>query len=137
MARARQAKLHVLRHVLDHGFLAHARQHRRHRKSLLTFVGPELMAVRLKQWRVYLTDVRPTGIGSQRLGGMFSANGMMAGYPKVYNIEMDPGEDLDVGGLFRWAAGPALKVVTEYEKSLKGHPNPPPPNVTNFGRGAP
>ena len=46
--------------------------------------------------------------------GFFSASAHMAGYPKVYNIEMDPHEDLVVGGLFSWVSEPALKVVDEY-----------------------
>jgi len=108
-----------------------------HRDSLLSFIGPELVAVRVKQWRVYLTDMHATGEGMQRLAGSFSANGMMGGYPKVYNIEMDPHEELNVAGLFPWTMGPALEVVRAYERGLKEHPNPPAPNVTNFGRGAP
>jgi arylsulfatase A-like enzyme len=77
-----------------------------HRESLLSFIGGDLVAARLKQWRIYFTDVHPTGIGSQREPGIFSASGAMAGYPKVYNIEMDPHEDLIVAGLFGWVSGP-------------------------------
>jgi arylsulfatase A-like enzyme len=50
-----------------------------------------------KQWRIYFTDVHPTGDGPQREPGIFSASARMAGYAKVYNIEMDPHEDLIVG----------------------------------------
>jgi arylsulfatase A-like enzyme len=106
-----------------------------HREALLSFIGPELEAVRWKQWRIYFTDVHPTGIGPQRLPGMESANAAMAGYPKIYNIEMDPHEDLNVAGLFGWVGDPALKVIGEYERSVREHPNPPAPNITNFGRG--
>ena len=56
----------------------------------------------------------------------------MAGYPKIFNIEMDPHEDLVVGGLFGWVSGPALKVVEEYLASVKKYPNPPAPNITQF-----
>ena len=70
-----------------------------HRESLLSFIGGDLVAARWKQWRIYFTDVHPTGIGPQRQPGMFSASAPMAGYPKVYNIEMDPHEDLVVGGI--------------------------------------
>lgn len=38
----------------------------------------------------------------------------MAGYPKVYSIEMDPHEDLQVGALFGWTAGAAREVVEKY-----------------------
>jgi arylsulfatase A-like enzyme len=103
-----------------------------HRESLLSFIGPQLVAARVKQWRIYFTDMHPTGIGSQRLAGSFSSNGAMAGYPKVYNIEMDPAEDLDVAGLFPWTMGPALEVVLAYERSVKEHPNPPAADVTHF-----
>jgi Sulfatase len=60
------------------------------RDSLLTFIGADMVAVRWKQWRMYFTDVHPTGIGPQREPGMFSASAPMAGYPKIYNIEMEP-----------------------------------------------
>jgi hypothetical protein len=106
-----------------------------HRESLLTFIGGDMVAARWKQWRIYFTDIHPTGIGPQRQPGIFSASAPMAGYPKVYNIEMDPHEDLVVGGLFGWVAGPALKAVEEYLESVKKYPNPPPPNITQFGGG--
>jgi arylsulfatase len=85
--------------------------------------------------RFYFTDVHPTGIGPQRLGGLQAANGQMAGYPKLYNIEMDPHEDLNVAGLYGWASYPALEGVLAYQRSLKDRPNPPASNITNFGRG--
>jgi arylsulfatase len=103
------------------------------RENLLSFVGGQLMAARWKQWRLYFTDVYPTGIGPQRQPGIFSASAPMAGYPKAYNIEMDPHEDLQVGGTFGWTVGPALEVVKEYLESVEKFPNPPPPNITQFG----
>jgi arylsulfatase len=106
-----------------------------HRESLLSFIGADLVAARWKQWRIYFTDVHPTGIGPQRQPGMFSASAPMAGYPKIYNIEMDPHEDLIVAAMFRWVSGPALKTVDEYMATLKRYPNPPPPNITQFRSG--
>lgn len=106
-----------------------------HRESLLSFIGADLVAARWKQWRIYFTDIHPTGIGPQRQPGVLSANAPMAGYPKIYNIEMDPHEDLVVAGLYGWITGPALKVVEEYLASVKKYPNPPAPNITQFGRG--
>jgi arylsulfatase A-like enzyme len=106
-----------------------------HRESLLSFIGGDLVAVRWKQWRVYFTDLQPTGTGPQRQPGIFSSNAPMAGYPKVYNIQMDPHEDLVVGGMFGWVSGPALKVVEEYLASVKTYPNPPAPNITRFRSG--
>jgi arylsulfatase len=106
-----------------------------HRESLLSFIGGDLVAARWKQWRIYFTDIHPTGTGPQREPGIFSASVPMAGYPKVYNIEMDPHEDLVVAGLFGWTGEPALKAVAEYLESLKKHPNPPAPNITQFRSG--
>jgi hypothetical protein len=63
---------------------------------LLSFIGPELAGERWKQWRVYFTDMLPTGGGTQRLLRMESADAANAGYPKIYNVEMDPYEDLNV-----------------------------------------
>lgn len=103
-----------------------------HRDSLLSFIGPDLVAARTKQWRVYFTDIGPTGTGTQRLGGTAAYNSPMAGYPKVYNIEMDPHEDLDVAGLNGWTLGPAIKAVDKYKRTLKDHPNPPAANLTKF-----
>ncbi len=57
----------------------------------------------------------------------------MAGYPRAYNIEMDPHEDLVVAGLFGWVSDPALKVVEEYLASVRKYPNPRAPNITQFG----
>ncbi len=102
------------------------------RESLLTFIGADMVAARWKQWRVYFTDVHPTGIGPQRQPGMFSNSAPMAGYPKAFNIEMDPHEDLVVSGLFPWAAEPALEEVKKYLESLRKYPNPPASNLTKF-----
>ena len=107
------------------------------RESLLSFIGADLVAARWKQWRVYFTDIHPTGIGPQGQPGIFSNSAPTAGYPKIYNIEMDPHEDLIVGGMFGWVSGPALKVVEDYLATLKKYPNPPPPNITQFRSGAP
>ena len=102
-----------------------------HRDSLLSFIGPDLLAVRWKQWRLYFSDVHPTGTGPQRLPGYFSASVPLTGYPKMYNIEMDPHEDLQITA-FPWIVGPGLRVVEEYLESVKKYPNPPAPNITQF-----
>jgi arylsulfatase len=102
-----------------------------HRQSLLSFIGADLVAVRWKQWRIYFTDIHPTGIGPQRQVGLFVANAPMA-YPKVFNIEMDPHEDLDIGALYTWSVAPALKAVEQYKETVKKYPNPPAANLTRF-----
>ena len=77
--------------------------------------------------------LRAGGIGvSLRSGATGAASAPMAGYPKIYNIEMDPHEDLNVGGLFGWTGGPALMEVERYLETIKKYPNPPAPNITQF-----
>ena len=100
------------------------------RESLLTFIGPDIVAARWKQWRIYFKDMALTGTGQQMLGGMF-ANAAPLYYPKIYNIEMDPHEDLQLPN-YLWAGAPVFKVVGEYEASVKKYPNPPSGNLTNF-----
>lgn len=103
------------------------------RESLLSFVGGDLVAARWQQWRIYFKHETLTGTGPQQLGGAYTGLTNMS-YPLVYNVEMDPHEDLNLGGNFVWAMVPALKEVEAYEKTLKTHPNPPAANVTNFGQ---
>jgi arylsulfatase len=101
------------------------------RDSLLTFIGPDLVALRWKQWRVYYKDMRLTGTGQQMLGGMY-ANSSQMYYPKIYNIEMDPHEDLNLGGIHLWPIVYGSGALQEYFESIKKYPNPPSGNLTNF-----
>ncbi len=101
------------------------------RESLLSFIGPDLVAARWKQWRFYFKDMQPTGTGQQMLGGLY-ANSSSLYASKVYNIEMDPHEDLNIGGNYVFMTGPAFQAVQAYLTSLKKYPNPPAPNFTNF-----
>jgi len=102
------------------------------RVELLSFVGPDLLAVRWKQFHIYLQDNALTGTGQQMLGG-FYINSNKIFYPKVYNIEMDQHEDLNVGGTMLPVIGMAYtKAIADYLESLKKYPNPPAPNATDF-----
>ena len=100
------------------------------RVALLTFIGPDLVAARWQQWRLYFKDMAWTGTGQQMLGG-FATNSAPMYYPKVYNIEMDPHEDLNQLN-YLWTIAPVLKLVMAYEESVKKYPNPPAANLTNF-----
>jgi len=101
------------------------------RESLLTFIGPDLVAARWKQWRYYFKDMHLTGSGPQMLGGIYANNGEIL-FPKIYNIEMDPREDLNLGGIAMFISGPVYQVIGQYQQSVKKYPNPPSANLTNF-----
>jgi arylsulfatase A-like enzyme len=102
---------------------------------LLTFVGPDLVAPRWKQFRAYFADVAPgrSGWGGATLmGGVGASAAPMNGYPKVFNIESDPREEHNIGEMYEWVIGPVLKVVELYKATLAKHPNPPAVNMTRF-----
>jgi len=67
--------------------------------------------------------------------GLFESPLPPRSYPKVYNIEMDPHEDLDVALYFPWVWLPALEEVKKYLESVKKYPNPPAPNITQLRSG--
>jgi arylsulfatase A-like enzyme len=105
------------------------------REDLLTFVGPELVAARWKQFRAYFADVAPgrSGEGGATLmGGVGTSAAPMNGYPKVFNIEADPHEDQNIGEMYNWVIGPVLKAVEKYKASVAKYPNPPAANMTRF-----
>jgi arylsulfatase A-like enzyme len=105
------------------------------RDALLTFVGPDLVAARWKQFRTYFADVasgRSGWGGSHLLPGTGSSAAPLNGYPKVFNIESDPREERNIGALYEWVIGPTLKAVEEYKASLRRYPNPPAANITRF-----
>jgi len=85
----------------------------------------------VKQWRFYFKDMQLTGTGQQMLGGMY-ANSCDLYFPKVYNIEMDPHEDLNLGGMAVFMMDPAFKEIRRYEESVKEYPNLPCANLTRF-----
>jgi arylsulfatase len=101
------------------------------RESLLTFIGPDLVAVRWKQWRIYFKEMHITGSNFQANGGLNASSSNLY-YPKVFNIEMDPHEDIEMSGIDLWTLEFAYKPVKEYLESLKKYPNPPAPDLTNF-----
>jgi hypothetical protein len=105
------------------------------RDHLLTFVGPDLVAARWKQFRAYFADVAPgrSGEGGATLtGGVGSSAAQMNGYPKVFNVESDPHEEYNIGEMYNWVLGPLLKTVEEYKASLIKNPNPHAANMTRF-----
>ena len=105
------------------------------REHLLTFVGPDLVAARWKQFRMYFVDVAPSrsGWGGEVLmGGVGASAAPLNGYPKMFNIESDPREEHNIGEMYNWVMGPMLKAVEAYKASIAKYPNPPAANITRF-----
>ena len=70
--------------------------------------------------------------GADLLAGTGASAAPMNCYPKVFNIEFDPREEHNIGAMYEWVIGPALKAVQEYKGSLVKNPNPPAANITQF-----
>lgn len=108
------------------------KQGKGNRNSLITFIGDQLVAVRWRQFRVYMVDTIPSGSGPSRLGGIGGAAIPMNGYPAIYNIELDPREEHNLSALFGWLGIPVARVIMDYKATLQKHPNPPAPNLTKW-----
>jgi arylsulfatase A-like enzyme len=120
---------------VDQSDLLFGRNDNGRREHLLTFVGPDLVAARWKQFRAYFADVAPgrSGEGGASLmGGIGSSAGPMNGYPKIFNIESDPHEEHNIGEMYNWVLGPFLKTVEDYKATLSKNPNAPAANMTRF-----
>jgi len=105
------------------------------RESVPVFVADRLEAVKWKNWKVVFYDEQrdwwtpPTKLGN----------------PKAFDLITDPKEEYPATGLSNsWIAGPAMKVVVEFEHSMEEHPpiksgtpdpyKPPKPGRSNVAR---
>ena len=107
------------------------RQENSNRDSFLTFIGDRLVAVRWRQWRIYPVEF-DSAKTNPATAGYVGTMKELAGYPQIFNIEADPKERLNVAHLNGWVLGPYMKIVAEYQQSLKKFPNPPAPTLTDF-----
>ncbi len=100
------------------------------RTHLLTFAGDRLQAVRWRQFRIYMIDQGASGTTAEfqyGLGGSYKS----LDYPQIFNIELDPREEHNVSAKHGWVLSHALKHIMEYKATLKAHPNPPAPNLSD------
>jgi arylsulfatase len=109
-----------------------SKQEKGNRNNLITFIGDQIVAVRWRQFSVYMVDTISTGSGPGRLGGVGGAATPMNGYPAIYNIELDPREEHNLSAMFGWLGIPVGKVIMDYKATLQKYPNPPAPNLTKW-----
>ena len=133
LATAIGAKLPTDRPIdgVDQTSLIKGKSKEGNREALLTFIGPDLTAVRWKQWRFYFKDEGQTGTNYQKLEGIY-ANSAPMYFPKMYNIQMDPHEDVNVAGYDILFGSFAIAEVEKFAKSAKQYPIPAAPNMSNF-----
>ena len=51
----------------------------------------------------------------------------------IYNIEMDPREQINISADNAWVYRQYLRILAEYKKTIEEHPNPPGVSLTNTG----
>ena len=83
------------------------------REGFPVFVADRLEAVKWRNWKVcFYDDQRDWWTPPAKLG-----------VPKAFDLITDPKEEYPATGLrSSWFAGPAMRVVAEFEASLKRHP---------------
>ncbi len=101
------------------------------RDSVINFIGDEIAAVRWRSYRIYPKSVvasagNPTmlGLSAYRVEGM--------GFPAIFDIERDPREQWNLTPVRAWIVGEYMKIVGQYQATLKDHPNPPAFSLTDF-----
>jgi hypothetical protein len=80
------------------------------------FVADRLEAVKWKNWKVVFYDEERD----------WWTPPLKLGTPKAFDLITGPKEEYPATGLRNsWNAGPAMKIVTQLEESLKQHPEGP------------
>jgi len=87
------------------------------REGFPVFVADRLEAVKWRNWKVVFYDEQRD----------WWTPPLKLGEPKVFDLITDPKEEYPATGMRNtWSATPALKIVVEFEKSLKQYPPIPP-----------
>jgi arylsulfatase len=85
------------------------------REGFVFFIKNELRAVKWRNWKMHFVwEVEPNA-GPNRLET-----------PYLFNLLRDPKEETNVATEDGWARGPMLKLLREFQETLKAHPPIPP-----------
>ena len=105
-------------------------QERSNREHLLTHVNNEVAAVRWRHFRIYPKAYRGS-FNNPSQEGLLGVQIEKNGGPDVFNIEMDPREEYSISGDNAWVVAQWLRLVAEYNQSLKEYPIPPGVTLTD------
>src|SRR6516225_11011596 len=81
------------------------------REGFPAYVADRLTAVKWRDWKMHLI----------KQDGMYDIPERLA-LPRVYNLLRDLKEERDVGPYNTWLADPMMKIVAEFEASLRKYP---------------
>ena len=109
-------------------------QSKSNREHLLTHINNEVAALRWRHFRIY-PKAYTGSFNNPSQEGMLGIQVEKNGGPDVFNIEMDPREEYSISGDNAWVVAQWLRLVAEYNQSLKKYPNPPGVTLTDTGFG--
>jgi arylsulfatase len=101
------------------------------RDSVINFIGTEIAAVRWRNYRIYPKQV-VASVGSPPMLGLSATRVEGMGFPAIFDILRDQTEQWNLTPVRAWVVNEYLKVVGEYQATLKDHPNPPAFSLTEF-----
>ena len=98
---------------------------------MITFIGDEIVAVRWREWRIYPKQFVASS-GNPSMGGAAGYRMEGAGFPAIFNVELDPREELNQTAWSGWVLNYYSQIIGTYLKSLEAYPNPPATSLTTF-----
>ena len=102
------------------------------REHLITFVNNDLAAVRWRQYRMYPKPFVAT-FNNPSMEGAMGTRVISNELLHLYNIEMDPREQIVITADNAWVFRHYLRIIAEYKKSLEKYPNPEGVSLTDSG----
>lgn len=102
------------------------------REHLMTFVNNELAAVRWRQFRMYPKPF-VSSFANPSMEGAMGARVINNELMNIFNIEIDPREQICITADHAWVFRHYLQIVGEYKKTQETHPNPPGVSLTEVG----
>ncbi len=91
------------------------------REGFVFYIKQEMRAAKWRDWKLhFVLEVEP------------NAGPIHLETPHLFNVIQDPKEQTDVASTQNWVRGPILKMVREFQASLKAHPPIPPGAPDDF-----
>ena len=98
------------------------RQPKSNREGFVYYIKNEIRAVKWRQWKMHLVWETEPNVGPIRLET-----------PWIFNLIQDPKEESDIGNQdANWVRGPMLRLIRNFQESLKQHPPIPPGAPDDF-----
>ncbi len=98
------------------------RQSKSNREGFVYYIKNEMRAVKWRQWKMHLVWETEPNVGPIRLET-----------PWIFNLIQDPKEESDIGYQnANWVRGPMLRLIRNFQESLKQHPPIPPGAPDDF-----